>query len=166
MQAKIARCMVNLTKPRERDVVLDPFCGAGAMLIEAGLIGCRVVGFDVQRRMVRGSLRNLGNYGVRPVGICVADAKNLPIKKVDCIVTDPPYGISATTKGQETKQIVADFLLEAANCIKKYDRICIGSPKSVQVGKLGEQIGFKHVESHFVYVHRSLTREITVLEQI
>ena len=166
MQAKLARCMVNLAQPTAGDLVLDPFCGAGAMLVEAGLIGCRVVGLDVQRRMVRGSLKNLVNYGVQPDGMCVADAKNLPITKVDCIVTDPPYGRSATTMGQETKQIVTDFLSNVGGHIEKGGCICMASPRSVRVGKLGEQLGFKRVESHFVYVHRSLTREITVLEKV
>ena len=64
MPAKLARCMMNLAQPRTGDVVLDPFCGTASMLIEAGLIGCRVVGFDVQWRMVRGSLRNLERYGI------------------------------------------------------------------------------------------------------
>jgi tRNA (guanine10-N2)-dimethyltransferase len=166
MPAKLARCMVNLAQPKAGDLILDPFCGTGAMLVEAGLIGCRVVGFDVQRRMVRGSLKNLVNYGIQPDGIGVADAKNLPITKVDFIVTDPPYGRSATTMGQETEQIVADFLSKVDDHIKKGGRICMASPRWVRVGKLGEQLGFKRKESHFVYVHRSLTREITVLERI
>jgi tRNA (guanine10-N2)-dimethyltransferase len=165
MPAKLARCMVNLAQPKAGELVLDPFCGTGAMLIEAGLIGCGVVGFDVQRRMIRGSLKNLVHYGVQPTGMGVADAKNLPITKVDCIVTDPPYGRSATTMGQETKQIVTDFLSKVNDHIKKRGRICMASPRSVRVGKMGEQMGFKRVETHFVYVHRSLTREITVLER-
>jgi tRNA (guanine10-N2)-dimethyltransferase len=165
MPSKLARCMVNLAQPTAGDLILDPFCGTGAMLVEAGLIGCRVVGFDVQSRMVRGSLKNLVNYGVQPDGMGVADAKNLPITKVDCIVTDPPYGRSATTMGQGTEQIINDFLHKVGDHIKKGGRICMASPRSVRVGKLGEQLGFKREESHFVYVHRSLTREITVLER-
>jgi len=166
MPAKLARCMVNLAQPKAGDLVLDPFCGTASVLIEAGLIGCRVIGFDAQRRMIRGSRKNLFHYCVQPDGLVVADAKNLPLTKVDCIVTDPPYGRSATTLGQETGQIVRDFLSKVNAHVKKGGRICMASPKSVRVGKLGKKLGFKHLESHFVYVHRSLTREITVLERI
>ncbi len=166
MPAKLARCMVNLAQPNVGDLVLDPFCGSGAMLIEAGLIGCRVVGFDVQRRMIRGSRKNLARYCIQPDGMGLADAKNLPVTEVDCIVTDPPYGRSATTLGLETRQIVNDFLSRVGYRVKAGGRICMASPKSVEVGKLGEQVGFKRVESHFVYVHRTLTREITVLERV
>jgi tRNA (guanine10-N2)-dimethyltransferase len=166
MPAKLARCMVNLAQPKADDIVLDPFCGAGSMLIEAGLIGCRVVGLDVQKRMVRGSLKNLLHYGVQPHGMAVADAKNLPVTKVDCIVTDPPYGRSSATLGHETSQIVKDFLSKVDAHIPSDGHICMASPKSVRLSKIGEEFGFKHVESHFVYVHRSLTREIAVLERV
>jgi len=164
MPAKLARCMVNLAQPKQGDLTLDPFCGTASILAEAWLIGCRVVGFDVQSRMVRGSLRNLLHYGVNPEGIVVADARHLPVAKVDCIVTDPPYGRLATTLGWDTRQIVEDFLSTIEDMLPKGRRICIASPKSVRIGKIGKDLGFKHVESHFVYVHRSLTREIAIFE--
>ena len=165
MPPKLARCMVNLAQPKAGELVLDPFCGTGSMLIEAGLIGCRVVGFDAQKRMIRGSLRNLTFYGVQPDGLAVADAQHLPLTRVDCIVTDPPYGRSSTTMGRETGQIVKDFLSRVDGHLKKGRRICIASPRSIKIGKLGRELGFKHLESHSVYVHRSLTREIAVLER-
>jgi len=165
MPAKLARCMVNLAQPKRGDLILDPFCGTATMLIEAGLIGCRVVGFDAQKRMIRGSRRNLEHFGVEPEGLAVADAKKLPITKVDCIVTDPPYGRASTTMGHETAQIVEDFLSEADVHIGKGQRICIASPKTIHIKSIARKLGFKPVESHFVYVHRSLIREIAVLER-
>jgi len=165
MPPKLARCMVNLAQPKAGEIVLDPFCGTASMLIEAGLIGCRVVGFDMQKRMIRGSMRNLVYYGVQPDGLAVADAQNLPIARVDCVVTDPPYGRSSSTMGRETGQIVKDFLSRVDDHIQRGRRICIASPRSINIGKLGRELSFKHLESHSVYVHRSLTREIAVLER-
>jgi len=166
MPAKLARCMVNLAQPKTGDIVLDPFCGTASMLIEAGLIGCRVAGFDVQRRMVRGSLRNLRYYGLKPEGMLRADARHPPFKEIDCVVTDPPYGRSATTLGREIGEIVKDFLSTAEGYIPQGKRICIAFPKSVKIDKPDKEWSFKRVESHSVYVHRSLTREIAVLERI
>lgn len=40
----------------------------------------------------------------------------------------------------------------------------MASPESIRIGEIGEELGFKHVESHYIYVHRSLTREIAVFE--
>jgi len=163
--AKLARCMVDLAKPRAGELVLDPFCGTGTLLVEAGLIGCRVLGVDAQRRMVKGSLQNLTHYGVKPEAVIVADARHPPVKEVDCIVTDPPYGRSATTLGLSTEQLVRDFLSAAEGSVRKGHRICIASPKSIRIGRIGRELGFKHVESHLVYVHRGLTREIAVFER-
>jgi tRNA (guanine10-N2)-dimethyltransferase len=166
MPAKLARCMVNLAQPVAGEVVLDPFCGTGAMLIEAGLMGCRVAGFDVQWRMVRGSLRNLKHFGVEADGVLMADVRHPPVRQVDCIVTDPPYGRSAKTLGREVSDIVDDFLHVAADCVARGRRLCIAFPKGVKIRGLAEDSGFKVVESHYVYVHRSLTREVAVLERV
>jgi tRNA (guanine10-N2)-dimethyltransferase len=165
MPAKLARVMVNLAQPRMGDLVLDPFCGAAGILVEAGLIGCRVVGFDAKPHMLRGGLQNLQYYGIKPEGVAVADARYPPVAKADCIVTDPPYGRSASTLGTSTIRIVEDFLSAVGDTLPRGRRICMASPKSIRLAEAGEAAGFKHLESHFVYVHRSLTREIVVFER-
>jgi tRNA (guanine10-N2)-dimethyltransferase len=165
MPAKLARCMVNLAKPNVGDLLVDPFCGSGSFLVEASLVGCRVLGFDAKRRMVKGSLKNMKFFNAAFEGLGVADAKNIPITRADCIVTDPPYGRSASTMGYTTKQIIQDFLAIACNIIGKRQRICIAAPKVVRIGEIAGKSGLKHLQSHFVYVHRSLTREIVILEK-
>jgi len=166
MPAKLARCMVNLAKPKVGELVFDPFCGTGSMLIEAALIGCRVLGFDIQRRMARGTFRNLSFFNIETEGILVADARDIPLTKVDCVVTDPPYGRSATTLKRNTKQIVEEVLTSVYGMLDTGLRVCIAAPKTLDISSLGTTLGYKHLESHFVYVHRSLTREITVFEKV
>ncbi len=165
MPAKLARCMVNLARPRADDLVLDPFCGTASMLIEAGLMGCRVVGFDVQPHMVKGSLQNLLHYKLEPDGMAVADARHLPVTRTDCVVTDPPYGRSATTLGWTTGQLVEEALSTIKEKLPRGRRVCIASPESIRISEIGEKLGLTQVESHLVYVHRSLTREIAVFER-
>ncbi len=165
MPPKLARCMVNLAKPKAGELVFDPFCGTGSILIEAALIGCRAVGLDVQRRMIKGSLRNFIHFGVKLEGLVMADARNPPIKAVDCVVADPPYGRSATTLRRTTKQIIEDVLKAVYDMLERGRRICMAAPKTIEVGGIGEDLGYKHLESHFLYVHRSLTREIAVFEK-
>jgi tRNA (guanine10-N2)-dimethyltransferase len=166
MQAKLARCMVNLAKPKAGDIVLDPFCGTGTTLIEASLIGCRILGLDIQRRMARGTLRNLSHFNIRPDGLVIADVRSLPLTNTDCVVTDPPYGISSTTLKRTTKQLVEELLIASDKLLKKGRRICMASPKTLKIRQIGMALGYKHLESHFVYVHRSLTREIVVFEKV
>jgi tRNA (guanine10-N2)-dimethyltransferase len=165
MHAKLARTMVNLAQPKTGDLILDPFCGTAGILVEGGLIGGRVVGFDAKPHMLRGGLKNLLHFGVEPEGVVVADARRPPVSKVDCIVTDPPYGRSASTLGMSPKRIVEDFLSAVFDVVPRGNRVCMASPKSIELDAVGEEAGFRHVESHFVYVHGSLTREIAVFER-
>ncbi|MGB9756824.1 MAG: DNA methyltransferase, partial [Candidatus Bathyarchaeales archaeon] len=134
MPAKLARCMVNLAKPKVGELVFDPFCGTGSMLIEAAFIGCRVLGLDIQRRMVRGALKNMAYFNIEPESIILADAKNPPIRKVDCVVTDPPYGKSATTLKRTTKQLVEEALMAVYDMLDKGKRVCIAAPKTLNIG--------------------------------
>jgi tRNA (guanine10-N2)-dimethyltransferase len=165
MQAKLARVMVNLAQPKSGNLLLDPFCGTGGILVEAGLIGCRVVGFDAKPHMLRGGLKNLKHYGTKLEGLAIADARYLPVTRVDCVATDPPYGRSASTLGTSTRRIVEDFLSAVGDALPRGAKICMASPKTIRIGETAEEAGFRHLESHFVYVHRSLTREIVVFEK-
>ena len=60
---KLARMMVNLaceTQPLQDLTLLDPFCGGGTVLMEAGLMGVRYcIGSDIDARQVGGSEQNL-----------------------------------------------------------------------------------------------------------
>jgi len=82
------------------------------------------------------------------------------------VVTDPPYGRSSSTLKSTTKQLVKDVLVSAYGLLGVGQRICIASPKTLHIKGLGEELGFRHVESHFAFVHRSLTREIAVFEKV
>ncbi len=165
MPAKMCRTMVNLSQPKKGDLLLDPFCGTGGMLVEAGLLGCQVVGFDAKPHMLRGGLKNLKYFCIDPEGLIIADARFSPIKEVNCIATDPPYGRSASTLGSATRLIVEDFLYSVADTIPKGRRICMASPETIHISETAEAAGFNHLESHFVYVHKSLTREIVVFKR-
>jgi tRNA (guanine10-N2)-dimethyltransferase len=166
MPSKLARCMVNLSHAKAEALLLDPFCGTGTSLIEATYIGCRALGVDAQRRMVLGCRKNLRFFNISPEGLLLADARKLPFYKVDCVVTDPPYGRSSSTLKSTTKQLVMEVLASAYSLLGVGQRICIASPKTLNIQALGTALGFRHVESHFAYVHRTLTREIAIFEKV
>jgi len=163
MVPKLARCLVNLACATEETVFLDPFCGVGGILLEASLLGCPVLGVDALRRMVRGARRNMVHFGTVPFGMILADARRIPITKVGAIATDPPYGTGASTLKATTKEILRDFLPEAREILETNARAVVVSPLGTGASALAEDSGFKVLEDHRVYVHRSLTREILVL---
>ncbi len=164
MVPKLARSMVNISHAVPRSTFLDPFCGVGGILLEASLLGCQVVGVDALKRMTRGSRRNLKHFGMDPLGLVRGDARHLPIRKVDAIATDPPYGTGASTLKSTTRNILKGFLPDAHSILSKGQRAVVASPVSTKTPDVAESAGFKVVDRHEVYVHRSLTREILVLE--
>lgn len=165
MLPKMARCLVNLARVKRGNVLLDPFCGAGGILIEGGLIGCQVVGSDVKESMVKGALSNLEYYGIETLGLFVADARELPVARADVIVTDLPYGRSATTLRMSTEQILREFLPYAYDILPENGFACVVAPDTVRLSELGRKMGFKIVEEHVARVHGTLTRVVTVLRK-
>ncbi|MCL1977327.1 MAG: THUMP domain-containing protein [Candidatus Bathyarchaeota archaeon] len=166
MPSKLARCMVNLAHAKTERTMLDPFCGTGSSLIEATYIGCHALGVDAAKRMVMGCRKNLHFFSINAEGLVLADARKLPFFKVDCMVTDPPYGRSASTLKSTTRELVQDVLTSAYSLLPEGHRICIASPKTLNIRTIGISIGFKHIESHFAYVHSTLTREVAVFEKV
>ena len=57
-----ARWAVNVAGAGPSRRIVDPMCGTGGFLIEAGLVGSSVVGVDAQWKMTRGTRENLRAY--------------------------------------------------------------------------------------------------------
>lgn len=164
MPPKIARCMVNLSRVSPGGVFLDPFCGVGGVLIEGAVVGCRVIGIDRVKRMLRGARKNLRYFGLDSDAFVCADARRLPFQALDAIATDPPYGRGSSTRGEKVDNLVRDFLSGIGDSLKKQCHICISAPVEVHVEDYGRDAGFVVREKHLVRVHRSLTRQFVVLQ--
>ena len=166
---KLARVLVNLSRSREGDLFLDPFCGTGSMLIESAVMGIDSVGIDLTRWIARGSLLNMKEFKLDFHGIMRADStsKYLPLQRVDAIATDVPYGRASSTKGKSTKEIIHQFLDSVAGTLcssQERPGYCIVMhPLSVEL-QLGSN-SFQLQEEHLLYVHRNLTRAISVLRK-
>jgi tRNA (guanine10-N2)-dimethyltransferase len=150
---------------KESELFLDPFCGTGSLLIESSLMGIRSVGIDLKRWIARGAAMNLKGFGLDFEGILKSDAclEHLPFTGIDSISTDVPYGRAASTLGKTTGEII-DRFLERASEILQSGRYCVlMHPQSVAV-KNNPNI-FVPSEEHFMHVHRSLTRQVSVLRR-
>jgi tRNA (guanine10-N2)-dimethyltransferase len=164
MPPKIARCMVNLARAIPGATFADPFSGVGGIVIEAAVIGCRVLGMDASLRMLRGARRNINHYGLEADGFLNADARYLPLQGLDAIATDPPYGRGSSTMGTKVTTLVKEFLKGAKRSLKKDAHLCISAPVEVDVEAYADQAGFALREKHLAKVHRSLTRQFVVLQ--
>lgn len=165
MPPKLSRCMVNLSRAKPSGVFLDAFCGTGSQLIEAALMGCTVLGSDIDPMMVFGAAKNLRFSGVKNYHLCVADARAIPFKSFDSCASDPPYGRGSSTHGVDAKDIVEGFLGEAFDVLASGSHVCLAFPEYSNIGELGRGAGYEVRESHLVREHKSLTREIIVLRR-
>jgi tRNA (guanine10-N2)-dimethyltransferase len=166
MPPKIARCMVNLARASPSGTFLDPFSGVGGISIEAAVIGCRVVAMDASPRMLRGVRRNMKYFGFEALGFLYGDARHTPLHDLDAIATDPPYGRGSSTMGVKSSNLVRDFLAGAGAYLKRGSHLCISSPVEIQIEDYAREAGFRMRERHLAKVHRSLTRQFVVLQNM
>ena len=166
MNPKLARCMVNLSRIKPGELLLDPFCGTGGILIEAGLIGCKVVGSDVYWKMQNGTAINLDYYGITDYRTFHLDIRELKMyEKVSSVVTDPPYGISTSTGDVDGEEIFNEFFHAIYDNMKDDAYLCMASPHYVDLKTMVDEVSFEIVEQYGIKMHRSLTRIISVIRK-
>jgi tRNA (guanine6-N2)-methyltransferase len=86
----VAAAMVRLAAITRGDVVLDPCCGAGTLLIEAHGTGARLLGADADPAALRAATANAGPLAAHWLH---ADADALPLHEstVDRVLVNPPW---------------------------------------------------------------------------
>jgi len=169
MDPLLARAVANVAGARPGRTVLDPMCGTGGVLVEAGLLGADVIGTDAQEPMVRGARENLDHYleGTTPTGVqsgtyrlARADATRLPLADgvVDGVVFDAPYGRQSKIATHGLEGLVAGALSETRRVA---DRAVVVADRSwVDVAR---EAGWELEAAFERRVHRSLTRHVLVL---
>ena len=164
LHPKYARALVNLTRVPEGCRLLDPFCGTGAILVEASLIGLKAIGTDFSERMIEGSRKNLDHLKAR-ADLKVCDVGEVPsaVGHVEGIATDPPYGRSTSTDGEEIPDLFRRAFRAFSAILDSGAMVGIVVP---DVDLVRNQQEYQLLESHQLWVHRSLTRNFCVLEKI
>ncbi|RLE50390.1 MAG: hypothetical protein DRJ21_01755 [Candidatus Methanomethylicota archaeon] len=114
--------------------------------------------------MISGAKINLKYFNVHPLALIHGDARNLPFRRIDAIATDPPYGRSASTRGERLELLIKEFLCDAKVILNRNGYMCIASPSTLNLEDLAKSAGFKVEELHLMRVHKSLTRIIAVLK--
>lgn len=162
MDPLLARALANVAGARPSTTILDPMCGTGGILIEAGLAGATVVGLDVQQKMVVGTRRNLRRYLDRDAwAVARGDARSLPVRadRVAGVVFDAPYGRQSKITG-EPAALVEGALREASRVATRC--VVVGDRPWARVA---HDTGWTTEAAFQRPVHRSLTRHVVVLRQ-
>jgi tRNA (guanine10-N2)-dimethyltransferase len=165
LMPRLARAVVNIARVRQNDVVLDPYCGTGGMIVEAGLIGAEAVGCDVQKMILKGAKLNLDYYAV-DYSVFLQDAGDMAIKDncVDIVLTDPPYGRSALIQARSLEELMMHSLGEIFRVLRFGGSAVLVSECNIE--KWAVNAGFVVRDVYTQRVHRSLTRRISVLEKV
>lgn len=161
MSPSLARAIANLARAGTGRTVLDPMCGTGGILIEAGLLGADLLGTDTQAKMVHGTRTNLDHYVPEAsVALARADATRPPFRDgaVDAVAFDVPYGRQSKISGRSLAILVGSALIEASRLA---DRAVVVADRSWT--DAARDAGWQLEALFERRVHRSLTRRVHVL---
>jgi tRNA (guanine6-N2)-methyltransferase len=168
LRPTVAAAMGWLSRPTPQDIVLDPFCGAGTLLIERALLTGynELLGGDIREEAVAMTRRN-ARFASINAHIRVWDARSLPLDQasVTRIVTNLPFGkqigsheqnksLYAATLREFGRVLSADGILVALTSedrlwgtllqehgwrtIKKVVLVILGQPASIFVAARGQ----------------------------
>ncbi|MCL2549449.1 MAG: TRM11 family methyltransferase [Methanimicrococcus sp.] len=180
LMPRVARALCNIAGVQAGTIAVDPFCGTAGILLEAGLLGAKVIGVDAQEKIIAGADSNMGGYSKstgrllskeeRCLGtdlpdydLFTGDACGLPLADniADAVITDPPYGRSAAIKAESLERLYAQSFKEMYRILKPGKKAVVVS--EIEVGDFASDAGFEIENVYKQRVHRSLTRTISVL---
>ncbi|HUA34022.1 MAG TPA: methyltransferase domain-containing protein [Candidatus Binataceae bacterium] len=125
LRPSVAGALAWLSEPEESDVVLDPFCGTGTILIERAHLGryAMLYGSDRDPAALEAARANVGPR-YKPIQLERWDAAALPIEpaSVSKIVTNLPWGKTYGTHG-ENRRLYPKWFAEFSRVLRKDGRV-------------------------------------------
>ena len=123
MESSVALLACNQGLCNKGKIMFDPFCGSGSLLIAGASMGAHVLGsdFDIKSMTQQGHKQkedvsipaNFAQYGLTEkfIGLIRMDFMSEHLRydtmpKLDCIVTDPPYGIREKIRADATTPLL------------------------------------------------------------
>ena len=160
MNSLFARALVNLSCVNKNELFMDPFCGVGGILLEAGSLKCKLIAYDINPYIIEKCKKNLEHYKIKNFKVEVKNA--LEVKdKVDAIATDLPYGRHSSLHGMKIEDLYNKFTERACLMLKKKKRLVIVMPSTINLNYKGFTLKAEILKR----IHKGLTRKILVLEK-
>lgn len=147
IKTNLAYAMIRMANIKKGDLVCDPFCGSGTILLEALDVyrteQIRCVGMDVSRRSANGARENAIAEGFND-DVCqfhCCDARNfkrhLEDESVDAIVSNLPWGVITGHKNVSDLQTMYEiFLRNAWYVLKDGGRIVMLVLRGLQLTRI------------------------------
>lgn len=162
LHPRYARALINLTGVKKGGTVLDPFCGTGGIVIEAGFMGMKAIASDFDPEMIAGTEENMDYYGLRMFDSEVLDISDIAERfgEVDAVATDPPYGRSTHTGGEDIESIYRRAMDAFGDVLRVGGSAGVVLPHPIDDKRL-------RLQSMFIQrVHGSLSRHYHVFKKM
>ncbi len=127
LRPSVAAALVHLSVPRDDDVFLDPFCGAGTILLERARAGRHqlLIGSDSSEEALLAARENIGERH-KPLELHNWNATDIPLEdaSVAAIVSNLPFGEQVGTH-EENERLYPRFLAEAHRLLPPSGRLVV-----------------------------------------
>jgi tRNA (guanine10-N2)-dimethyltransferase len=156
MDPQYASFLVNFGYFPQGSKLMDPFCGGGGILLEAGLRGYEVFGIDILNEMVFGCRMNLKYFGVKSYQVERQDFLKFQCnRKFDGIITDFPYGRNSHIS-IEKENFYKEASRKMSDILESNSRACIVTDDLKNLDYF--KVDFNIDKILMKRVHKSLTR--------
>ena len=126
---RLARILINLSQVKEKETLLDPFCGIGVILGEALLGGINVVGIDIEGSAINNARKNItwlkNNYKFgADFKLINDDSRKARVEGISGIATEPHLGellraIPSKERAEDMAMKFEDLMIDVLNNLKK-----------------------------------------------
>ncbi|MCI2414830.1 MAG: methyltransferase [Candidatus Aramenus sp.] len=157
-----SRLLVNLANPKSS--ICDPFVGLGSILLESAWMGYKCLGSDVDLKALDKARKNLEFFSYQ-CELLQSSATAMPYREAEAIVTDPPYGRSSSAKGESLDMLYEGFFFNSAELLREKGKLVFATGSNLEWRDKIKSAGLRVVSIHFIYLHKSLSRKIYVVEK-
>lgn len=139
LKPAVAAALLALADVSPGMLILDPCCGAGTILIEAGSHGVKAWGGDIQPQALAAARLNAINAGAT-VRLDQWDARALPItdRSVDRVISNLPWGRAVST--------AASLQTLYHGISEEIERVLIPAGKAVLLTSLPDVVKFQRLK--------------------
>ena len=102
LRPQLAYCLNRLANPTPEDIMIDPFCGYGAIpAARARYFPCREIhALDIDMQKIKGQKIKALPAGIKARRADISEIFSIfPAQSADVIVTDPPWGVFEAVDG-------------------------------------------------------------------
>lgn len=162
LKSDMARAGINLLELKENEIVLDPFCGIGGILLEGADMKLRCIGNDINFNDLEHLKTNFEHFRLSLPNLHCKDAQEQLLKEdsADGIISDIPYGKCSRRLGDD---LYEKFLQSAQKMLKKDKKMVIIHANFTEFKPIALKY-FEEIIEIEEYINKSMTRYILVLK--